>query len=197
MEGGIDAIGVRGRLKMKYLLQHSVTKANISVCREAFCNVYAVTLHSVKSFCRDIKEGIVNSESEFKNTSKFIFSDFETVSKLIDSGKIRNISTEQIADLIASTNYETLQARIWMQSYFEMIGDIMPNRREIHLDPVDKKEIWEEYRLEMINIFKEQYLAESTFVKLWRLAFSYVKIRAFKQVSYIIMLGVLIIYIIK
>lgn len=43
-----------------------------------------------------------------------------------------------------------LMTAAWMQSYFSLIGDQVPNSdHEIHLELVPKYKVWEEYKFDM------------------------------------------------
>ena len=72
-----------------------------------------------------------------------------------------------------------------MEDYFSLLADPTPNGKEIHLDPINKKEIYEEYEQDMNDIFEEP-LSSTTFLKVWNDAFPHVKIREYKQVSFLL-----------
>jgi hypothetical protein len=66
------------------------------------------------------------------------------------------------------------------------MGDKVPNRAgdEIHLELVEKIEIYNEYKTACIQIYKDDtYLTYDRFIKLWGDVFPHVKIRVYKQVS--------------
>jgi hypothetical protein len=71
------------------------------------------------------------------------------------------------------------QARAWMERYFSLCGDYQPNsNEEIHLDPIEKLEIHEEYvkdvlsRIEVMTIDTcSEYLCYSAFLELWNNCF--------------------------
>ena len=73
-----------------------------------------------------------------------------------------------------------------MHKWFDTMGDKVPNRSggEIHLELVEKMEIWEEYVGTCTKVYRDDtYLSYQRFVKLWDQLFPHVKIRAYKQVS--------------
>jgi len=70
-----------------------------------------------------------------------------------------------------------------MQIFFELVGDAIPNSDgELHLEPVQKEEIWKEYICDMENA-GEKYLSINSFRSMWKVCFSYVKIREYKAVT--------------
>lgn len=76
-----------------------------------------------------------------------------------------------------------------MEAWFEEMGDQIPNRggKEIHLELVQKLEIYEEYRNACISVYKDgpdNFLSYAKFVDVWEKLFPNVKIRVYKQVQY-------------
>ena len=57
----------------------------------------------------------------------------------------------------------------------------MPNSdQEIHLEPVPKKNVWEEYKFDMESI-NEPALELNSFLRIWKNVFPYVKVRKYKS----------------
>lgn len=90
-------------------------------------------------------------------------------------------------------------AQAWMSSFFDLVGDKAPNREEIHLDSFHTvHSIYSEYVASVNELFPDMFVNEnahstsiivrksfisfSAFNNLWRMAFSHVKLRVFKQV---------------
>ena len=72
----------------------------------------------------------------------------------------------------------------WMQYYFSLVGDHAPNTNsEIHLDPVTRKDIYEEYKYDMINMSnnKNNVVSQDVFQDVWSKVFPYVKVRKYKS----------------
>jgi len=70
-----------------------------------------------------------------------------------------------------------------MQIYFELVGDAIPNSDgELHLEPVQKDEIWKEYICDMKNA-GEEFLSLNSFRCIWKACFPYVKVREYKAVT--------------
>jgi hypothetical protein len=77
---------------------------------------------------------------------------------------------------------QSLGCYAWMLEYFKMMGDSMPNVDEIHLEPIEIKDIYEEY-VDDSKSSGIQYLCPSNFTKVWKKSFPHVKIREFKAVT--------------
>jgi len=60
---------------------------------------------------------------------------------------------------------------------------LQPNADEIHLDPVTKKEVYEEYKSDAFVNSHSAIYSYSEFAKLWNSCFPKVKIREYKNVS--------------
>lgn len=85
--------------------------------------------------------------------------------------------------LTVPNSSESVTCFAWMQYYFDLIGDAMPNKMgEIHLEPVEVKEVWKEYCIDM-NGSGEPTLSLSSFRSIWNSCFQHVKIREFKAVT--------------
>ena len=71
------------------------------------------------------------------------------------------------------------EARAWLERYFLLSGDFQPDsNEEIHLDPIDKKEVHAEYvkdvlsRTELSVDTCGNYLGYTSFIELWNNCFS-------------------------
>jgi hypothetical protein len=79
----------------------------------------------------------------------------------------------------------TVQAKMvesFMNLYFNLLGDKQPTSGEIHLDPIAKKEIWQEYCKYYVAVSEEQLLGYQAFVSLWDELYDEVRIREYKAV---------------
>jgi hypothetical protein len=132
-----------------------------------------------------VKENEYNFQLPGKPTREkdFDATEFKKFSHLISKGAVE-ISDEQLAHIACSETSLTFSTRVWMQAYFNLTGDQITNRAEIHLDPVTKKEIWSEYKSDMIDLFHEDFVSYPQFTRIWKIAFPNVKIRVYKQVNY-------------
>lgn len=92
------------------------------------------------------------------------------------------LSREQIQAMRLPNGPQSVGCYAWMLEYFKMMGDSMPNVDEIHLEPIEIKDIYEEYADDS-KLSGSEYLCPSNFTKVWKTLFSHVKIREFKAVT--------------
>jgi hypothetical protein len=182
-----------GKLNIDYILQNELeASATVyPVCRQAFCNAYGITLYKLKKISNQIKKGELGEDvREIGKRNKIrVGADFLKTKSLIENGFLKELSDEQIAHIVSSDSCKVTMLRIYLRSYFNGIGDQVPNScGEIHLDPITKKEVWKEYKEDMIDIYKDSdnILDYTSFIRVWQLAFPHVKIRVYKQVSNVI-----------
>jgi len=71
-------------------------------------------------------------------------------------------------------------AKIWMSEYCKMVGDKMPPNDQVHLPSYEsRKAVYELYKEEMkaqLGEDSNQIIAMTTFYKMWKTDFSFVKI---------------------
>ena len=79
----------------------------------------------------------------------------------------------------------SILAFYWMECYFNQFGDHIPNSDgAIHLDPVDKFDIYEEYCRDVSSLYTdESVIGYPKFVETWDKCFPFVSIREYKQVT--------------
>lgn len=71
----------------------------------------------------------------------------------------------------------------WLHNYFNLVGDNIPNSAgEIHLEPIEIKEVWKEYKDDM-DYVHESSISCIEFGSLWTNCYSHVKIREYKAVT--------------
>ena len=75
-----------------------------------------------------------------------------------------------------------LIAYAFLNYFFKLVGDYAPNSDEIHLEPMEIKDVYKEYEEEYKRT-PQWLLGYIGFCKLWQDCFSYVKIREFKAVT--------------
>ena len=77
----------------------------------------------------------------------------------------------------------SLNSYSWMYNHFNLVGDFIPNSNgEIHLEPIDIKEVWKEYVEDMTQV-NENSVSYIEFVCMWTNCFFHVKIREYKAVT--------------
>ena len=87
--------------------------------------------------------------------------------------------------MVTKNSPESLHCFLWMLTYFDQFGDHIPNAKDqIHLDPIDKSTIYEEY-VQEVEITKMDIVPVSytKFLELWTTCFPHVSIREYKAVT--------------
>ena len=78
----------------------------------------------------------------------------------------------------------SLSCFVWLKHYFSNCGDDQPNRDEVHLDQMFKKEVYADYLEDFAGIYDDRStLSYPSFDKIWNDCFPYVKIREYKACS--------------
>eukprot|EP01036_Dinobryon_divergens_P034074 gene34074-44025_t len=89
----------------------------------------------------------------------------DQISKFIKLASKRGIilTKTQLAMLQVPNSPTSLNCYCWMDHYFELVGDKIPNSDgEIHLEPTDMRSIWKEYLIDMRHA-GERFLCYSAF----------------------------------
>ena len=86
------------------------------------------------------------------------------------------LSKHQLAALQIQNTIMSLQSFTWMEKLFDLVGDDMPSCGEVHLEPMNIQEIYDEYVLKF-GCLELQYLVYVSFLKLWDFCFNRVKVR--------------------
>ena len=130
---------------------------------------------------RQIKDGVFNGSRSFNDRTRVSEEAIlEAMSiHLVDSVTGQpsqgGLTVAQKASMRLNNSTEQLKAYAWMHSYFHLVGDHQPNsNEEIHLDPVDKYDIYTEYYKEMLpkgeinrSTPSPNILGYSSFLMLW------------------------------
>jgi hypothetical protein len=92
--------------------------------------------------CQALKDGDVNGDCTLNdNTGSYKLTPvFKRALNAIanEAGNFLN------HDQIAALQIPSLSTYAWMSSYFDLMGDKAPNADEIHLEPIDIKDIYDE-----------------------------------------------------
>ena len=75
-----------------------------------------------------------------------------------------------------------MAANEWLRDYFEFHGDFMPKSAEIHLEPINRCTIYNDY-CEELTKNGTPTLSITKFLLLWRNGYPLVKIREYKAVT--------------
>ena len=89
----------------------------------------------------------------------------------------------QLRALKIPNSLSSLTAVAWMNYYFKLVAENVPNAaEELHLEPIKKKDIYEEYQFD-VKCYHElvEPIRLELFLDIWASVFDYVKIRKFKQ----------------
>ena len=156
------------------------------VCKICFLRCYNIGHTLLDELCHDIKVGVIVSIPELGDlvTSCHIV-DPGLIRKLINNSEIngRPLTHENLAALQIPNGEKSLLCYGWMFWYFDTIGDKCPNNgEEKHLEPCNKYEIWDEYKIVMSQS-KDEYISRKEFLSMWQCCFGHVKVRTFKAVQ--------------
>jgi hypothetical protein len=82
------------------------------------------------------------------------------------------------------TSHKALRCYSWFESFFNQVGDFIPNSNEIHLEKCDKKDIYNIFVSEMRSDYEDDAIVTySYFLKIWKECFPHVKVREYKAVT--------------
>jgi hypothetical protein len=94
-----------------------------------------------------------------------------------------SLSRMQLRALKIPNSLSSLSTVAWMNYYFKLVAESPPNAsEELHLEPVKKKDIYEEYCFDVQTYGDlNEPIRLELFLDIWASVFDYVKIRKFKQ----------------
>lgn len=116
-----------------------------SVCRMRFLLSYDLKPTYLLSLTNDIKLGCVNSDPTFNDSAAPAPDDYlKSVIQLAASNGIV-LSRDHLAMIQMPNTVLSVEGFGWMEFYFNLMGDFIPNSNgEIHLEPIDVKDIYSE-----------------------------------------------------
>lgn len=116
------------------------------VCRSCFCHCYGVGHSYLDQICQALKSGDVNCDSTLNdNTGSYkLMPVFKRALNAIANESGNFLNYDRIAALQIPNTVLSLSTYAWMLSYFDLMGDKAPNADEIHLEPIDIKDIYYE-----------------------------------------------------
>ena len=97
-----------------------------------------------------------------------------------------------IIEIVNNKHFLHFQCRAWLTHHFKISGDCDPTSNEVHVDKVDLKDIFADYKADMEGSFNDSgraVLGYSRFCWLIQYAFPHVKIRDYRTVSRILLLN--------
>jgi len=153
----------------------------VDVCRTCFSNCYGIPLTTMDRVVRSFKNGEAKPAPALSDRTVMSDAIFRGFKKAADYYGLK-LTRQELAAARMPNSPVAVSCYAWMARYFSMVGDDMSNSEEIHLEPTLIKDVWAEYREEMIS-YGVKHLSVTAFGSLWTHCFSYVKIREFKAVS--------------
>lgn len=185
--------GKQSRLLIQYKVGAKSKKdiPEVNVCPTAFRVAYNCSKDFMKDICRDIANGVRTSARPYNDRSVVEnIGGTDTIDFLTNEAyrKGEPLDPKVVRRMKMVNGYKSQQAVLWMEEYFELMGDKCPNTDgEIHLEPITKQEIWSDYQQACVAIYKDDdYLSYPSFCTLWTRIFPHVLIREYKQVSIIL-----------
>ena len=174
----IAAACVQGITEGKYLRLNwcvgTGTNAVRGVCRLRFMYSYGLRGSYLYQLCKQVKYGVVNSSTALNDKSAGASRDCLRQLQLLlaDENGIK-LSNTQLAAMQIPNFVESLNCYGWLEFYFDMVGDAIPNSTEIHLEPTWVADIYEEYVINM-NMASFKTLGPAQFGEIWRNCFPHV-----------------------
>ena len=170
--------------KYYYTWQVGIGADRIVVCRAGFEMAYQISTWYTDDIISRIKDGDTNVLANFTDRTaldKSGINDAQVISfcKHYDIA----LSRKQIRALKVPNSMASLSTVAWMNYYFKLMAENVPNiEEELHLEPIKKKSIYEEYCFDVISYDQLQSpLSVGLFLDICKSVFSYVKVRKFKQ----------------
>jgi hypothetical protein len=153
----------------------------IPVCKKIWAKAHKRGKSCVNQIIKECKENVVSTQKTL-NVRTVITK--EIANSLVGVCKTHGfqLSNSDKANMRIVDDSDTLHCAAWMKNHFSMCGDCIPNRNdEFHLEPVDKAEIYLEYKRDQVQQSPPQpYISLTKFYSLWNDCFQNVKIRQFK-----------------
>ena len=175
-------VNVTEKKRYKFVLLIGERENMHLVCRRGFARAYAVSHWYVEDLVNRLKSGDVNCLTELNPVTSVNPSQISDrrIKTFAESYGI-DLTNEQLGSLRLQQSIPSLICAAWMQYYFSLIGDQVPNSdSETHIDPITKKSIHEEYVFDMKHL-GEPALELQTFLRVWKDCYPYVRMRKYKQ----------------
>lgn len=182
----INQCVVRLRTNSRYLeFQYKIVPETKSeycipneVCRASFKRAWGIHESLMNLLSGQIKKGVVKTSRAINERYSAVDGDLTKL--LATSGVKVQISPERLYLATLPNTDASYHCYIWLENRFELGGDSQPNSREIHLDPINKKDFYEEYVNEA-QLYGYEALGKTQFNKTWRKSFPHVKVRKYKS----------------
>ena len=182
----LKSLQVRVTMTGKYYFtwQIGTGAERIVVCRYGFEMAYQITRWYSDDLISRFKDGDANVSACFTDRTaldKSGINDKRVIAFCKHFGIALN--RRQIRALKIPNSMQSLSTVAWMNYYFKLMADNVPNiAEELHLEPVKKAAIYEEYCFDCSSYSDVMVpIALALFLAIWRSVFAYVKVRKFKQ----------------
>ena len=184
--------------KIKYFIGFQIKEFEpIECCVTIFRLVYDISFRQLRNLRADLRLGNLCSSSSNSSIDSSLLSKGVSDTSIISKNDVREVvksrtkRKEETFSLIernclqTPNNFLSKLTSHWMEAHFNLVGDHMPNKgNEIHLETIEKKDIWQEYVNDCANILKiDTCMGYTHFVEYWNTFFQHVKIREYKAVS--------------
>jgi hypothetical protein len=135
---------------MKYLIGDYSKR--ISVCKKVYAKVICRGETFLDELIRDIKDSVESTSRPFSDRSN-VYDKHEIALIMKTAGRLGiDITPEKLGTMQVHNSDKMLHLCSWFKEYFDVCGDCMPNRNgEIHLEPVVKIAVYDEYLLDTKN----------------------------------------------
>ena len=180
------SLQVRVTMTGKYFFTWQVGAGadRIAVCRAGFEMAYQVSRWYTDDLISRMKDGDVNVEANFTDRTaidKSGINDARVIAFCKHFGIA--LSRKQIRALKIPNSMASLSTVAWMNYFFKLMADNVPNiAEELHLEPVKKDAVYEEYCFDVSGYSElTEPISRQLFLEIWRTVFAYVKVRKFKQ----------------
>ena len=167
-------------LDIAYWIGPTTLRNFTPVCADCFGNVYGISEYMRKKFSKEFRDGYVSSETVLNDRT----SGMNNLDAVYKAEEVWNVGlrAEHARHMVIPNNTASVSCSTWLDTFFYFHGDSVPNSTEIHLEPMNKCDIYDEYCEDMERRC-EPYLSLKQFVSLWTRVFSDVKIREYKAVT--------------
>ena len=142
--------------------------------------MYGFSHNVLDQFAADMKAGRASSSRDMNDKSRHIKTHKHAKAAGISQGI--QLTDHEIRLILLPNTAAAIAASEWLRLYFLFHGDFSPTSEEIHLEPVNRCTIFNEY-CEDMNKDGEAPLSITKFLFLWNQGFPNVKIREYKAVT--------------
>lgn len=160
----------QGNLRVNYSVGSLLGGKVSGICHTSFENVYGVSHKYVDNVRIEVKRGIsgnVHNEPFTDRSSYRRSTDFVNGLIKLSAKRGRPLTSQLIAAMLIPNSPVCLSAYAWMDAFFDMMGDKIPNSNgEVHLEPIDVTEIYKEYVRDKEKV--DAYIQSSQFYSLFR-----------------------------